>query len=556
MNKLSITILIMLLFNIAMPVIIKAQDQNELNLNRTINVYPGFLLIKDVIQIKGYFSNLTIFLSYDEYAALYNIYTDKKFAIQWGQLKGDYIGFTIPINGFQGNLTLTRIYNDKIFLEERGGVKVEIPAYLVTDYSIKNSTVKVEFEYPVSNINYTSPKGISQGFNEGKSFLKYTGTNLTAFNTTLLSFSFNPSPQTPWIKIEKLSRNIIIDNLDYITVEDRFLLLYIGRGQNITEWTPYILPNATVISVRDDLGNLTYSNGVVQLRYPLLSAVYPGATINQTRATVIITSKINIASIGRVEGNKGFIQISMNALASNNLFIDDFELIITAKFFNNIDINPTPYASKKIQDGNSYFFYLNKIDPNREFTIEIKGSINPYVTSVYSVSQVITILLILLILILFYVRFFGITKPKPVLKITEMPRFINLVENLILNNEELKKLDEQLEKGLIKKRDYDYRVSILKREIMNNEEEMRKISLLLTNKYPELKQIIGNLNDAYNELIKTKNTLKELKDAYKLKKVQPAVYRKTLEIYNKKMQSHKTKLGDLLTQLKEKYLHR
>ncbi len=534
-------------------VVVYAQEGEIVDVNRQIKVYPGFLVIVDNITIKGFIKELAIYLSPDEYQTLYTVINDKKIAMQWGTVKNEYIGFSLYINGFQGNISLTRVYNEKLFLEETTGVKVEIPAYLMTDYKIANITAKVDFEYPVSNVNATSPKDIKQTLIENRISLNYKAKNLTPFNTDLLSFTFRPSPEIPWIKVERLTRNIIIDNLDYVTVVDNFTLKYIGRGETVKEWAPYLLPNAKVISVKDSLGPLNYSLGLIKLRYPLLNAFYPGAILNQTKANVIITSQINITELGTVNKNTGKIEISIDALKLNQLLIDNFELVITINLARDVHMIPTPDTIVKHGEGYDYVFKIRNVYPGRDLQVTLSGTINPYLNSIYSVTQVIFILLLVAVMFLAYLYFSG-QKPLKIQRIPEMSKFINLIEELMLDNEELERLEENLEKGFIKKHDYNLRVKSLKSGIQSKENYLKSLSSSLMSQYPETKQIISTINDTYFNLLKEQNNLKELKYSYKTKKIQPVIYRKSLEVYTNAIKANKAKIDNLLAQLREKYL--
>ncbi len=549
MNKLAIFLIVIFVAN-TLIVTTNAQGEANIQLYRLIEVYPGFLVVKDRLSIEGGIYNLSIYLSMSEYENLYSIYLDKGFPIQWGLLKGNHIGFSIPLNNYQGNLTLTRVYSEGIFIGLKP-IQVEIPAYLVTDYELNNLVSEVEFKYSVINVETTSPKEVVKSFIGGRTFLKYNATSVKPFNNTPLTFTFEP--QEGWLKIENLTRNLIIDNLDYVKVVDTFMIKYIGRAQVIKEWKPYLLPNAKVISVSDSLGDLTYSNEVIQLRYPLTRALYQGALLNQTKATITIVSEIRLEDLGTVDKGKGSFNVSLDVLRANNLLIDNLEVKITVKHFKEINIEPIPDSTIKGQDGIDYVFFLKNVDPSRSFKVDIKGTINPYIYSLYTVSQALILVLILLAIFAAYLYFSGPSIISTV-KIPEIPKFINLVEELMLNNEEIERLEEELEKGTIKKQDYNLKINRLKNEIRSKENYLKSLSSSLLTKHPETKQIITAINEAYYGLLKEQNNLRELKNSYKTKKIQPSVYKRTLEIHMNAIRNNKAKLDNLLNQLREKYM--
>src|SRR5579875_758784 len=198
----------LLLIVIALAFFTNTYAQTQLSVNRLIQVYPGFVVVNDTIKIPTGLSSLTVYLTSNEYSTLYSVHTIPNFPIQWGPIKGSYIGFTIALNGFQGNLTVIRVYDDRIFQDVSGGEQVNMFAYFPSDLPIAKLNATVKFTSPVSNINPTSPKGATQKFVNGVNYIVYNATNLNAMNTTLLTFSFNPASDIPWVKISSLNRTI------------------------------------------------------------------------------------------------------------------------------------------------------------------------------------------------------------------------------------------------------------------------------------------------------------------------------------------------------------
>jgi hypothetical protein len=557
MQRKSIATLLLTLIVLSICIItVAAEQQNQLKVNRYIQIFPGFIVVQDNVEIKGQISNLTIYLTPEEYKSLYSLQTNPKYPIQWGAIKDDYLGFRIPINGFEGNITITRVYDQRIFNQIQSGVKTDMFAYLMTDLPISTVTTKVKFSFPPTNIIISSPKNAIQKYENGTYYIYYNSTALSPYNTTLFTLSFNPPNDLPWVKINSLTRNIIIDNLEKVKIIDTFIIEYIGFNQTVRTWIPYILPDASIISVRDDFGNLSYTNNAVSLRYPLFSTIYTNAYLNYTRAKIIITSEIDINKIGSVNGNQQQINLSFNPLQSNFYIIDNFTLIITIKYLVNAELYPIPDKLVTQQDGNEYIYYLSNVYPNYNFNISLKTTINPFIYSLNSVNQILVIIIILLFFVFIYTRYSRRPVLEKIVAIPEIPKFINLIESLILDYEEIEQLDLRLDKGLIKKHDYTARLNNLRREIENKENELKKISNFLITKYPETKSIISDINLEYSKLVKARNALKETRNSHKMKKIQPEMYKRMVEIHSKTLKESKTKIDSLLNQLKGKYLRK
>lgn len=554
LNKSVIIAFLILSIFLINVTLINAQEGIQISVVRNIQIYPGFVVIQDKIQIKGQASNLTIYLSPSEYRSLYSVYTNPKYPIMWGAIKNDYPGFTIPLNGYQGNITVTRVYDNRVFNTTGQQVKMDLFAYLTTDYPINTLNTTIKFTYPVSNINIASPKNATQKYINGTNFITYAQKNLNSFNTTSLSISFTPSKEIPWVKIASLYRNVIIDNLDNIKVVDTVVIEYIGFNSTVTTWIPNLLPNSTVISVQDDLGGLSYTNNAVSLRYPLMNTYYPNAILNYTREKIILTSEINIKSLGFVDPNTQKISLSLNALQNNFYIIDNFTLAITIKYSTNVQISPIPDQLIIHQDGRDYLYKLYHVDPTTSLNVKVEGTINPFITSINLLNQVLFVIAILSFLIFAYQRFVSRAVKIREIKIPEIPRLINLVESLMLNIEEIEQLDSQLEKGTIKKSEYTLRFNSLRREIEAKEKDFKALTNTLISKYPETKTILTELNDAYSNLIKARNAINETRSAYKLKKTRPDMQRKTIEMYQKAFRDSRNKIDSILNQLKEKYL--
>jgi len=557
MQRKSIAVLLLTLIVLSTCIIaIAAEQQAELKVNRFIQIFPGFVVVQDNIEIKGQTANLTVYLTQEEYKSLYSLQTNPKYPIQWGAIKDNYLGFMIPINGFEGNITITKVYDHRIFNQTQTDVGIGIFAYLATDLPISILTAKVKFTFTPTNVQISSPKNATQKYENGIYYVYYNSTKLPPYNTTLLTLSFNPPKDLPWVTINSLTRNIVIDNLEKVKIVDTFIIEYVGFNQTVTTWIPYILPDANIISVRDDFGDLSYTNNAVSLRYPLFSTVYANAYLNYTRAKIIVTSEIDINKLGSVNGNLQQISLSFNPLESNFYTIDNFTLIITIKYLVNAELYPIPDKLITLQDGKEYVYYLFNVYPNYNFNISIKATINPFISSLNLVNQILVVLLILLIFVFMYTIYSRRPALEKIVEIPEMPKFIKLVESLILDNEEIEQLELQLDKGLIKKHDYTARLNNLRREIDNKENELKKISNFLMAKYPETKSIISDINLAYSKLVKAQNALKETRNSYRMKKIQPEMYKRMVEVHSKTLRESKAKIDSLLNQLKGKYLRK
>jgi len=550
MNRIATLVLLLLVLSSILNTQVHAQPQ--LSVDRFIQVYPGFIVVNDTIHISSSISDLTIYMNNDEFISLYSIRTIPEYPIQWGAIKGTYMGFTILLNGFQGNLTLIRTYSDKIFKDTSDGVEVNIFAYLPSDYPIAKLNASVKFVAPASNINPKSPNGAVQKYISGVNYIVYNTTNLNSMNTTLLSFSFTPSREVPWLKINALNRTILIDNFSKVRIIDTYLLEYVGRAQTVTTWIPYLLPNASFIEAKDDFGSLVYTNGAISLRYPLFSTTYQNAFLNNTKAKIIITSEINIDRIGNVDQNSQRINLNLDALKNNLYIIDNLTIIISVRYPLNVSISPTPDQVITLKDGYDYIYYKRNIDPTYSYKISLSATINPYIVSLNLANQILAIVLLVMLLTFAYTRF--LFRPKPeIKKIPEIPRFINLIETLIIDNEEIERLDEELEKGTIKKQEYTTRVNNLRRDIEAKESDFRTLSSIIISKYPETKQIISELNDAYYKLVKSRNALKEAKNALKMKRMSQEMYKRTIELNMRLARDSRTKIDTLINQLKERY---
>ena len=538
---------------------VNASSEVFLNVKREITVNPAHLIVKDEITVLNKTDRIPVYLSEYEYVSLYTIWVKPQKPIQWGLFHERKFGFYI-IGNFEANtnITLYRIYDDKIFLEENNNLKIEIPAYLLTEYNVLNGSAKVFSPLKVSSVDVKSPEGANrtqytdQTFSITYSFKNVNGKEQLA-NTTNLIFFFKLRDPTelPWIKIEKMVRKLFVEGAK-LRIEDELILKYTGRGEKIEKWVPNILPKAKLISAKDQLGDLEidHSKEEIKLRNPLL----PIFELGTIKATLIITSEINLNNLGYYDPNSGNFNFKINVLEANPFLIDYFELIVSNNFISSLALDPQP--DEIIQKDNliQYKYIRSRIFPEINLTLKIEGKQEIYLSSLTLFVQILIIVFLISAASLIYFRYFYLGKPLAFeRRIPLLDDYLTAIESILLDYEEIDKLENNLKKGLINKQEFNLRMNNLKKDINSREREIRSLSKIIKQKHPEIVKSINEIENYYNALVKEIKTLEEENKLFAIRKIPADKYKKIYEERNKVIRNYKGKIDSLITELREKY---
>ncbi len=539
---LSIIVLILLI-----P-IVHAQSATPQNssiyVKRTIYVYQGFLIVNDSIQLPNNVSSFDYLYNTLEYDSIYTVKTIPSVPIIWGKFLNGLQGFEID-NGNLTNITLITVYNYTIFSQTVQGYAVNITAYPLINYTIKNGSATVIFKFSVSTYQASSPNGTKLKLSpSGESTIVYNFNNITPFKETPLYFNFTPSNTLQFPKITKFTREIQIVSSSNAQIIDRISISYTGFGGNISQFNPPLLPGSQVIQVYDSLGNLTYQNGSVILRYPLESSVLGG--IN---TTITVVSQIPLSEL---KNNTNSL-ISYNFLTNNTYLINVFYLEIDSKYINDISLTPIPDKVNYLKNFNQYVYILNNVFPGESLNVNVNGNLQIFITTLNTFNQILFLITIISFIAFIYIRFyFKARKVELPLKIQEIKKYIQLFESLILNNEEMLKLDEQLRRGVLKKKDYNLRIENIMKENSSNERELKRISSIISKENPSLIKLLNELENTYQRMVKDTNALKDLIMSYEQKRINIEQYRRMYNVYTRNIQSSRAKIDSLLSELRTK----
>ncbi|MDT7864873.1 MAG: hypothetical protein RQ922_03215 [Thermoproteota archaeon] len=559
-KKLSITIILILsLFILINLYNVNASSDIFLDVKREIIVNPAHLIVKDEITVLNKTDRIPVYLSEYEYVSLYTIWVKPQKPIQWGLLHERKFGFYI-IGNFEAksNITLYRIYDDKIFLEENNTLKIQIPAYFLTEYNILNGSTKVFSPLKVSSVDVKSPEGANitrladQTFSITYSFKNINGREQLA-NTTDLIFSFKLRDPTavPWIKIEKMVRKLFIEGAK-LRIEDEVILKYAGRGEKIEKWIPNILPKAKLLSARDQLGDLEidHSKEEIKLRNPLLPIFQMGTL----KATLFITSEINLNDLGYYDSNSGNFNFKIDVLEANPFLIDYFELIITNNFISSLTLDPQPDEIMQKDNFIQYKYVRTRVFSEISLTIKLEGKQEVYLSSLTLFVQILVIVFLISVASLIYFRYFYLGKPLTFeRKIPLLEDYLTAIESILLDYEEIDKLGNNLKKGLINKQEFNLRMNNLKKDIISKEREVRNLSKIIKQKHPEIVKSINEIENYYNALIKEIKALQEENKLFELRKIPADKFKKIREERNKAIKNYKGKIDSLIAELREKY---
>lgn len=522
----------------------QAQESNQITVNRNIYVYQGFLIVNDKINLPNNITTLYYYYTPQEYDSIYSLKVSQGISIISGQYYNGLQGYKLILNG-QTSINIITVYNYTIFIQQSIGYAVNITAYPLINYHINSGNATVTFKFSVSTFFASSPKDAKEKVApNGEQTILYGIANITPFNKTPLYFNFTPSSPLQFPKITDFTREIQIINQNEAQIIDTVTIEYTGFGQSINQWKPPLLPGSHVVEVFDSIGNLTYQNGIVNLRYPLESSVLGGTSVSIT-----VVSKINLSELSNGTNNL----IYYNFLANNTYLIDNFKLVIDSKYISNINLQPLPDILKSASGYNQYIYVLKKVFPQETFMITVNGQVQAYIATLNTFNQILFILTIISLISFAYIRFYyKAPKVEAKLKVPLLKKYIELVESLIINNEETMKLDDQLRRGVIKKKDYSIRLENLTNERVSNERDMKKLSSQIIKENPDLNKLIVDLENSYQRLIKGSNALKNLFYSYDQKKIKIDQYRRMYKQYMDEIQKAKAKIDSLLSDLRNK----
>jgi len=183
----------------------------------------------------------------------------------------------------------------------------------------------------------------------------------------------------------------------------------------------------------------------------------------------------------------------------------------------------------------------------------VSGSLQTFIPTLNIFNQILFVLTIVSFISFFYIRYYyKAPRIEERIKVPILKKYIELIESLVINNEEMMRLDEQLRKGTIKKRDYNIRFENLNKERVSSERELKKLSAQITKENPSLTKLLSELESTYQKLIKDSNSLKDLIDSYEQKRIKIDQYRRMYNLYMRGIQTAKSKIDSILSELRTK----
>jgi hypothetical protein len=322
--------------------------------------------------------------------------------------------------------------------------------------------------------------------------------------------------------------------------------------KKIEKWIPNILPKAKLLSARDQLGDLEidHSKEEIKLRNPLLPIFQMGTL----KATLFITSEINLNDLGYYDSNSGNFNFKIDVLEANPFLIDYFELIITNNFISSLTLDPQP--DEIIQKDNfiQYKYVRTRVFSEISLTIKLEGKQEVYLSSLTLFVQILVIVFLISVASLIYFRYFYLGKPLTFeRKIPLLEDYLTAIESILLDYEEIDKLGNNLKKGLISKQEFNLRMNNLKKDIISKEREVRNLSKIIKQKHPEIVKSINEIENYYNALIKEIKALEEENKLFELRKIPADKFKKIREERNKAIKNYKGKIDSLIAELREKY---
>ncbi len=539
---LVISLILILLISISIAHSFAQTGQiQKIIVKRTIYVYQGFLIVNDSISLPNNLTSLYYYYTPFEFDSIYDIKISPPLTpVIGGQYFNGLQGYKLVLNG-QSYVNILTVYNYTIFTRTQVGYAVNMSAYPIINYPIYNGSAIVIFKFGVSTYFASSPNGTKEKLSSsGEATISYDIKNITSFNRTPLYFNFTANNPIQFPLITDLTREVQVINQNEAQITDHVTIEYVGFGESISQWVPPLLPGSKVVQVYDSIGNLTYQNGAISLRYPLESSVLGG-----TVASLTIVSKINLS----VLSNGTTYLIYYNFLANNSYLIETFTLKIDNNYISNIKLQPTPDYFNSSQ----YIYTLKKVFPGEKFLVIVSGSLQTFIPTLNIFNQILFVLTIVSFISFFYIRYYyKAPRIEERIKVPTLKKYIELIESLVINNEEMMRLDEQLRKGTIKKRDYNIRFENLNKERVSSERELKKLSAQITKENPSLTKLLSELESTYQKLIKDSNSLKDLIDSYEQKRIKIDQYRRMYNLYMRGIQTAKSKIDSILSELRTK----
>jgi len=560
MRKLPLLILSILILHL-FSITVYGENENSklIDVKRNIEIYPGFLIVKDSVNLLSKTDKLVFYLTRDEYVSLYTLDIQPNLPILQGEMYEDMKGYGVSLKDNE-KLTIIRVYDYKLFFGDTvENTTIILPAYFLSDYKINYGNATVKFFMPIQALEIKSPAGANKTLlANGTYIINYNFNNLTSINKTSLEINFKIPNNIPWFKVANMSRIISIEDENYLKVVDEIKIEHIGKDENINKFIYNGIKNSNIIEVKDNFGNLKFNitksidreNAEILLRNPS-----PLRLVRPLYFSFTVISKVKIDSLGNINLNTGEFNIILNLFEENNLLIDRFQLIIDSSLISNLKLEPLPDISLKENNKIYYGYVFEKVYPGFKTDIRFQGRVNLYFNWLNIVNQILILVIISLSLIYFIARrtLIPLKEEKKVIQVPLIKRYLELYEKILLNNEELDNLEEKIKKGEIKKSEYNRRISLLKSEINKYEKEAEKLSKEIIENDKSLIKIISELNLTYKNYVKKREELAELIRNYNLHKISSSTYSKLYREILNEIQKNKSKIGGIINELAEKY---
>jgi len=550
------------------------QDLSEINVDNVIHTVEllegGLVVINDTVTVsanKNVSTNFQLGFPYD-----YAPYLVKCFASFNGKeipVKLDY-GLGVP--GFYGvlinltslgdefkidstpkNFTVTFIFSELIKVEDNSlTLNFTLFPSLPVDAKVCNTTVifpsslslvEASFTYNDTKVEgnkryyYLSPAPLKKfAYDEAKAWLRLSGTFTYA-------------------EIEKLERKIEIDAYGSINVRDVYHIINKGTS-DIDEITVFFPKEGYNFIVEDSTG----------------------IKVSEVKKTDLERNKLDIPSVGPNEKNVFSLVYKLNSTAVLSKNGDKYKLSISVSKITPLlirELTITFIAPQGISFEPQMNVYSLASSIKRDFSKDIitftlrnftmfdfdKFQVEiTYKTNVFWTSYPYTLITLVASAVIL-LGFFARRKPGPAPTVTPkivvspkvFRKFVESYEERIKIMSRLDRLEKQMRRGRISRRQYKVRKTMLENKLSSLSKDLADLRETIRRSGPRYADIIRQLEIAEAQLEEAEAGIRRVRSRYRRGEISREAYRRLLEEHEKRVDEANLKIEGALLRLREEY---
>ena len=428
------------------------------------------------------------------------------------------------------------------------GISFALYPSLTVNAEVCNSTIIFPTSLTLDYASFTFQGNYSSG---GKRFYYTSAMPLESFTYQKASMNLTISGDFSYIEVEKLEREIILDEWGNINVKD-FYKIRNKAAQTADKMTIYFPEEAYDYIVENEIGMKIPEAKIYRDKNKLS---LPTISPNETE-TFILLYKLEPKNF--IIESDGIFKFNLSVGKITSSLIKELVVSVVFPQGSQLESSDILLSASKVErkvSRETLTFVFKDFSPFDSFQTEISYRFNIFWSS-YPFTLVTCISIAAVLLVAFAWKrpvSVPVTVPKAVVSPRVFRRFVEGYEERIKILSKLERLETQTRRGKVSRRDYKVRKRMLENRLSSLSKDLSSLRERIRSSGPRYASIIRQLEVAEAQLEEAEAGIRRIRTRYRRGEISREAYRRLLNEHEKRKEEAHLLIEGALLRLREEF---